>query len=181
MEEPDPQVVADAKSGDLRAFEVLVRKYQADVYRFALHLLSHRATAEDVTQETFVRAYRFLRRYRGDARFSTWLFSIARNCVQDEYRRAGRRARLVTRLEEREVTEPRLDTVTPLEVREALQSLPHDLLEPVVMIDIFGLSYREAARALGSPEGTVKSRVHRARERLADAMGSAEGDAADER
>lgn len=181
MEEPDPQVVADARSGDLDAFEMLVRKYQSDVYRFTMHLLHNNATAEDVTQETFVRAFRFLRRYRGEARFSTWLFSIARNCVQDEYRRAGRRGRLVTRLEENEMSDVYLETVTPVEIREALKTLPQDLLEPIVMIDIFGMSYREAGRALDTPEGTIKSRVHRARERLAGLLSSAEGDAADER
>lgn len=180
MEEPDPQLVAGARSGDLRCFETLVRRYQTPVFRFVLHLTADAATAEDITQETFVKAFRFLRRYRGDSRFTTWLFSIARNCVQDEYRRATRRGRLAARLEEREVEHQPLERVTPLEVREALQTLPHELLEPIVMIDIFGVSYSEAAATIGAPEGTIKSRVHRARERLATLLGPLGEEAADE-
>lgn len=181
MEEPDPQLIAAARSGDLGAFETLVRRYQAAVYRFVLHLTADPHVSEDVTQETFVKAFRFLRRYRGDARFTTWLLAIARNCVQDEYRRAGRRGRLTARLEERDVTYQPLEGISQVEVRDALQTLPHELLEPIVMIDIFGLSYAEAAGAIGAPEGTIKSRVHRARERLASLLGPLDEEAADER
>lgn len=171
MDEPDPHVVAAARGGDLRAFEGLVRRYQGDVFRFCLHLVSDRSLAEDVTQETFIRAHRFLPRYRGDSRFSTWLFSIARNCVQDEFRRAGRRASLVQKIERRASLQQAPDETSAPEVREALATLPRELLEPVVMIDIFGFSYREVSAITGTPEGTVKSRVHRARERLIAALG----------
>lgn len=171
MEEPDPHVVAAARGGDLRAFESLVRRYQSDVFRFCLHLVSDRSLAEDVTQDTFIRAYRFLKRYRGDSRFSTWLFSIARNCVQDEFRRAGRRARLVQKMEVHSETEPAADRTSRPEVTEALATLPRELLEPVVMIDVFGFSYREVSTITGVAEGTIKSRVHRGRERLVALLG----------
>ncbi len=180
MEEPDPHVVRAAKAGDLVAFESLVRRYQADVYRFTLHLIRDGTAAEEITQDTFVRAYRSLGRYRGDSRFSTWLFSIARNCVRDEFRRSARQARLTKRLEAGERSEPRVEATTAPEIHEALAALPRELLEPVVMIDMFGLSYREVSKATGVSEGTIKSRMHRARQQLADMLGPDAKDGADE-
>lgn len=180
MDEPDPHVVAAARGGDLDAFEGLVRRYQGDVFRFCLHLVSDRSLAEDVTQDTFIRAYRFLKRYRGDSRFSTWLFSIARNCAQDEFRRAERRARLVHKIETKRPSEDARDETSAPEVREALATLPRDLLEPIVMIDVFGFSYREVAAITSTPEGTVKSRVHRGRERLLELLGPQREEDADE-
>lgn len=180
MEEPDPHVIKAARAGDLKAFESLVRHYQGDVYRFVLHLTADPSIAEDVTQDAFVRAYRFLKRYRGDSRFSTWLFSIARNCVQDEYRRAGRRARLAQSLEAHELPQTRADSSSDIEVREALATLPRELVESVVIIDVFGFSYREASLLTGTPEGTLKSRAHRARERLVSILGQRSEGQADE-
>lgn len=174
MEEPDPQVVAAARSGDLDAFATLIRRYQPDVFRFVVHLARDPTIAEDITQETFVRVFRSLHRYRGEARFTTWLFSIARNCALDEARRGGRRRRLEQHLYEREVPEV-AESSTAVEVKEALASLPLELLEPVVMVDVFGLSYQEVARIVGVAEGTVKSRIHRGRQQLiAFLSGSAE-------
>lgn len=169
MEEPDPQVVAAARRGDVAAFEILVRRYQGDVWRLAVHLLHDDSLADDVTQEAFVRAFRFLPRYRGEAKFSTWLFTIARNCANDEMRRSGRRKNLQGRLDQ-ERPRPPADESVALEVREALAALPMDLREPVVLIDMFGASYAEVAGILGAPVGTVKSRVHRARSTLARSL-----------
>lgn len=168
MHEPDPSVVADARAGDTAAFEELVRGCQADVRRLCLHLLRDEALAEDATQDAFVRAFRFLHRYRGDARFSTWLLSIARNCALDELRRARRRARLIEG-ERPEIV--RGDHGRSLEVREALAELSLELREPIVLIDVLGMSYRDVSRVLKVAEGTVKSRVHRGREMLVRALG----------
>lgn len=165
MDEPDPGLVGAASSGDIGAFEDLVRLYQGHVWRLALHLLHDPDLASDATQEAFVRAYRFLPRYRGESRFSTWLFSIARNCALDEARKAARRKRITDRAEAEPLPASK-DLGVGVEVREALSSLPLDLREPVVMIDMFGISYKEVAAILKMPEGTVKSRVHRARELL---------------
>ena len=180
MEEPDPHVVRAAKAGDLEAFESLVRRYQGDVYRFVLHLARDPSAAEDITQDAFVRAYRFLKRYRGDSRFSTWLFSIARNCVYDEFRRATRRVRLNASLDAHDVVEERADQTAALEVRDALATLPEELRESVVIIDMFGFSYREASQVTGTPEGTLKSRAHRGRERLLSILGPQAEERADE-
>ncbi len=175
MDEPDPQVVGAARSGDLHAFEELVRRYQGHVWRLALHLLHDPDLASDATQEAFVRAYRFLPRYRGESRFSTWLFSIARNCALDEGRKASRRRRISDRAEA-EPLAPSRDLGVAIEVREALSSLPLDLREPVVMIDMFGISYKEVAAILKAPEGTIKSRVHRARELLVRSLSPRSGE-----
>ena len=168
MDEPQPQVVAAARAGDLDAFGQLVRRYQGDVWRLSYRLVHNRTAADDVTQDAFVRAYRFLPRYRGDSKFSTWLFSITRNCAVDELRRSERRRRLAGELESHAATSS--DHGTRLEVAEALASLPRGLREPVVLIDMFGVSYAEVAEMLEVPLGTVKSRVHRARELLAIAL-----------
>jgi RNA polymerase sigma-70 factor, ECF subfamily len=166
VDEPDPQVVLAAQSGDLGAFEILVRRYQGDVWRMSFQLLRDEHLADDIAQDTFVRAFRFMRRYRAESKFSTWLFSIARNCAMDELRRSARRTRLARRVES-EPQPPGRAEGTAVEVREALGGLPIGLREPIVLIDMFGMSYREVAAVMSIPEGTVKSRVHRGREELA--------------
>lgn len=169
VEEPDPQVVRAAQSGDAVAFERLVRSYQGEIWRLAWHLVRDESLADDITQDAFVRAYRFLPRYRGEAKFSTWLFTITRNCALDELRRAGRRRSLSHRLD-REPPRAHADHSVGIEVREAVALLPIDLREPIVLIDMFGVSYAEVSAVLGVPVGTIKSRVHRARETLAGAL-----------
>jgi RNA polymerase sigma-70 factor (ECF subfamily) len=164
--EPDPQVVRAARGGDAGAFESLVRFYQAQVWRLCFHLLHDETLADDVTQEALVKAYRFLPNYRGESKFSTWLYSITRNCALDELRRAGRRHELLTQLGHEPGPQAR-DHSVRIEVREAIAALPLELREAVVLIDMFGTSYSEASTILGVPLGTVKSRVHRARLALA--------------
>lgn len=175
MDEPDPQILSSARRGDTRAFEVLVRSYQADVWRLCLHITGNPAMADDVTQDAFVRIFRFLPRYRGDSKFSTWTFAIARNCALDELRRSKRRQALAERAHmQREVEHP--EQTSSVEVQDAITSLPLDLRESVVLIDMLGESYRDAARILDIPEGTVKSRVHRARLQLAIVLGDKEAE-----
>ena len=87
MQEPEPETIGRAQAGDLRAFESIVRAYEADVWRFAYHLTRNSSLAEDVAQEAFFRAYRGIRSFRGSARFSSWLMRIVRNCAIDAYRK----------------------------------------------------------------------------------------------
>jgi RNA polymerase sigma-70 factor (ECF subfamily) len=166
VREPEPDVVRRARAGDLDAFEELVRAHQADVYRLALHLVRDRETAEDVTQEAFVHAFRSLPRFRGTAKFSTWLYRITRNSAVDAIRRRERRRRL-----ERESTEdlPVPDPSLRAALSAAIDGLPIDLREAFTVIEVFGLSYREASSVLSVLPGTLKSRMHRARRML---MGS---------
>jgi RNA polymerase sigma-70 factor (ECF subfamily) len=164
--------VRRARGGDLAAFEDLVRAHQADVYRLALHFVRDAPTAEDVTQEAFVHAYRSLRRFRGGSKFSTWLFRITRNCAIDAIRRRERRKAYEHAAERTEVSveEPSLRVA----LEDAIDSLPPELREPFVLIEVFGLSYDEAAAVLRAPTGTLKSRMHRARRALMDALGGEE-------
>jgi RNA polymerase sigma-70 factor, ECF subfamily len=167
VHDPDPRTLARAREGDLDAFEELVRTYQADVYRFACHLTRDRAVAEDVTQEAFIRAFRFLHTFRGDCRFSSWLMRIARNCGMDALRSRTHRA-------EREQAGPPpvaiADPVAHAELAAALRAISGDHREPFLLIEVFGLSYQEAADVLQLKVGTVKSRMHRARRALCEAL-----------
>ena len=163
MEEPDPVLVRAAAAGDLDAFDALVRLYQQPVWRFLCHLVRDPALAEDLAQETFLRAYRNLRGFAHQSRFSTWLFQIARNAGIDALRRRERDSRLLT------VVPPPRDGSSPemgAELEAGLASLSPKLREAVLVIEVLGYRYREAAVILGVPEGTVKSRVHAAREQL---------------
>jgi RNA polymerase sigma-70 factor (ECF subfamily) len=161
VEEPDPAVVLAAKAGDLRAFEVLMRAYQAPVWRFLRHLLADAELAEDTTQETFVRVHRGLRSFDGRSRFSTWVFQVARNAGIDALRARARRERLVLS-DPAEVASPEASH----ELEAALSSLDVELREAILVVEVLGLTYAEAAALVGVPAGTLKSRVHRARERL---------------
>jgi RNA polymerase sigma-70 factor, ECF subfamily len=167
--EPEPDLVAAARAGELRAFEELVRRYQADVWRLCFHLLHDETLSDDVTQDVFVRLYRFLPSFRLDSKFSTWVLSIARNSAMDELRRLARRKRLAQRIEAHTIQRT-LDETVRVEIREAVAELPIELREPLVLIDMFGLPYRETARVMRAPVGTIKSRVHRARELLAQKL-----------
>lgn len=172
MREPEPQIVGRAKRGDPAAFEELVRACQGDVYRLALHLVRNPALAEDVTQEAFLHAYSSLRRFRGQSSFSTWLYRITRNCAVDAIRRSARQRRLTQELTP---PSPIPDPSLRAAISSAIDSLPSDLREAFVLIEVFGLSYREAATVLGVVAGTLKSRMHRTRRLLVEALGDEEG------
>jgi RNA polymerase sigma factor (sigma-70 family) len=168
VQDPDPRTVARAQQGDLGAFEDLVRTYQADVFRFAWHLTRDRTMAEDVTQDAFLRVYRFFGSYRGDSRFSSWLFRIARNCAMDAMRR--QRSHVARHEQERPPVGYWTDPVARAELDAALSAVSDDHREPFLLIEVFGLSYQEAADVLGLRVGTVKSRMHRARAALCRAL-----------
>ena len=163
MDEPDPGLVRAAQAGDLRAFEALIRSCQAPVWRFLRHFLGDATLAEDVTQETFMRVHAHLDRFDGRARFTTWVFQIARNAGIDAARSRDRRSRLSDRaVPPAPAPSPELS----LELTAALASLKPELREALLSVELLGLSYVEAGELLGVPAGTVKSRVFRARERV---------------
>jgi len=165
MRDPDPRTVQQARAGDLRAFEELVRLYQAEVFRFAWHLTRDRTLAEDVTQDTFLRAFRFIHGYRGGQRFGSWLFTIARNCSMDALRKRGTVA-------EHDARETRVtpDASTRAELDAALAAVSAEHRDAFLLVEVFGLSYQEAADVLGVAVGTVKSRMFRARRALCAAI-----------
>ena len=142
------------------------------MYRLALRLVRDRPTAEDVTQEAFIHAYRSLGRFRGGSKFSTWLFRIARNCAVDAIRRRERQRRRDHAAAPE--PEPEVDPSLRASIDNAIEGLPPELREAFVLIEVIGLSYREAGVVLGVLTGTLKSRMHRARRLLVTALEEAD-------
>ncbi len=165
MQETDPALIRAAIGGDLDAFEQIVRGYQQPVWRYLRRLLGDAAAAEDVAQETFLRVFRRLPTYAFHAKFSTWVFQVARNAGIDELRARERRARLVAAMHPVPAATSG-PAVARAELEAALASLPLDLREALLLVEVLGLRYAEAATVLAVPEGTVKSRVFAARVRM---------------
>lgn len=163
VDEPDPRLIRAAAGGDHDAFSDLVRAWQLPVVRYLERLLGDRAAAEDVAQEAFLRCYVHLGRYTFKGKFSTWLMSIAHNAGIDAVRKRARGERATARLPP---PRPSSDPAMRVELAEALAQLPVKLRSAILLVEVTGLRYREAADVLGVPEGTVKSRVSHARERL---------------
>lgn len=178
-------LIRSAQKGDLDSFNRLVLAYQELVYNQAYRVMGEYSAAEDATQEAFISAYRNLRSYRGGS-FRAWLLRIVTNACYDELRRRKRRPS--TPLEpldaDNEVIESpywMVDTgASPEEVSEqvelnqaiqhCLQGLPEDFRLAVILVDMQGFDYQEAAEAMGKPVGTVKSRLSRARMRLRECL-----------
>ncbi len=166
--------VANAKAGDPAAFEALVRATNADTYTLAYRLTGNEEDARDVVQETYLRAYKGLARFRGDAQFTTWLYRITANCASTHLgrRRKHRHDELdetVTIVDERAEHDPtlRADTGELREqLKEALQDLPPKLRSVVVLRDIYDLPHEAIAKELGITETAAKVRLHRARKKL---------------
>lgn len=170
-------LVRAARHGDREAFMRLVRLHQAGVRAFARGLLADRTLAEDVAQEAFLRAWRGLGAFRGDAAFATWLYTIVRRVALDEVRRPALRTvpvEEVPGLADRRVADP----VLRGDLERALGALEPAQREAFLLVVVLGLSYQEAGGITGSPAGTVASRVFRARTRLAAALSVREEDPA---
>jgi RNA polymerase sigma-70 factor (ECF subfamily) len=150
-----------ARDGDRFALGAFVRRSQADVWRYCAHLAG-RAQADDLTQETFVRALRALSAFRGDASARTWLLTIARNTVADAIRRERRR-RTFERVTSEPVEPVADDVPARAEVRALLVALEPDRRAAFVLTQLLGLTYAEAAAVCGCEIGTIRSRVSRAR------------------
>jgi len=180
--EIDQQLVERAQSGDKRAFELLVIKYQRKVERLLSRIIRDHAEIEDVSQEAFIKAYRALGNFRGDSAFYTWLYRIAINTAKNYLISQGRRAPTSTHYdaEEAEVFEEASalrDIATPDSVlmskqigeivNRTIDALPDELRTAITLREIEGLSYEEIAQIMDCPIGTVRSRIFRAREAVA--------------
>jgi len=167
MQSPDPATIRSAADGDIVAFTSIMRACQPHVWRFVRHLVGDDDLATDLTQETFVRVHRSIAGFRHDANFATWLLRIARNLVIDEQRRASRRVpvRPIDDAASIAGTEP--DPGFHAELHAALATLTVEQREAILLVEVTGLRYREAAEVLDVAEGTVKSRVFTARASLA--------------
>jgi RNA polymerase sigma-70 factor (ECF subfamily) len=165
----------DARDGDRAALLHAVRSSQADVWRLCSHLVGAEL-ADDVTQDTFVRAWRALPAFRGDSSARTWLLAIARRACADELRRVTRRRRLLERAGARGgVAATGVDDGAGAHaVRALVEGLPADQRDAFVLTQVVGCSYDEAAEICGVPIGTIRSRVARARERLVERLRAAD-------
>jgi RNA polymerase sigma-70 factor, ECF subfamily len=168
-------LVRAARNGDREAFMQLVRAHQAGVRAFAHGLLGDRMLAEDIAQEAFLRAWRGLGAFRGDAAFATWLYAIARRAALDQLRRPALRTVPVDQAAA--LADGRAgDPVLRGDLERALQALEPVQREAFLLVVVLGLSYQEAGGLMGCPAGTVASRVFRARTRLAAALSVREED-----
>ena len=186
---PEHVLIARLRRGDAAAFELLVRTHQDRVYDFCVRMLSDREEAFDLTQEIFISVHRNLEKFRADAKLTTWIYRIARNHCLNRLKHLKRRGRGVTdeygELNELSITQSMGGSEAPDEnllrkksrelVHKAIEQLDEEQRALVVLRDVEGLSYEEIMEITELPEGTVKSRLHRAREKLAGILERLEG------
>ncbi len=176
----DEDLVRRSVQGEREAFDVLVEKYYKKIYSLCYRFVGDSEEAGDLTQEIFTAAYQNLKKFRGDAKFSTWLFQIATNRGKNKFKYLKRRGYFAGRVhsendDDRDSGQRIIpDTSTNPEtllashqmqkiVQDAINELDPDHKEIVILRDIEGFSYEEIAKILNLPEGTTKSRLHRAR------------------
>jgi RNA polymerase sigma-70 factor (ECF subfamily) len=176
----DAHLVSRALEGELPAFERLVSRYQNKIVGYAARMLSDTDEAEDVAQEVFIKAYRSLDSFRGDAMFSTWLYRITTNLCIDRLRAKKRRPQQAYSLDEpydkeddkggREIADFSAEPTREVEreelrrrVREVMAEMPEKMRTILIMCDMQGMAYEEIAKVLDCPLGTVKSRLFHAR------------------
>lgn len=176
--DPDRALVAEAAAGGREAFDELVSRHQARIFNLARALVGDDGEADDLAQETFIRAWRALGRFRGDSAFRTWLYRVAINVIRSHLAARSRRRAvwgwwrhdtpggMRTALDVADATDMERDAMRRELIDRALAALPPDLRMAVTLRDVEGLEYREIADALGVPIGTVMSRISRARARL---------------
>lgn len=175
IEDPDEGLVEAARDErDERAMQTLYRKHADAVYAYALRATHSRDLADEVTQETFVRAFRALSRFEGRSTFRTWLFSIAVNRVRTHTR--SRRHFEDLEVAERTLAAPEAASSPWLreQLERALDGLPEGYREVVLMHDVLGMGHEEIAQARRCAVGTSKSQLHKARARLRGLLGAAD-------
>lgn len=183
--EIDQELVTRAQKGDKRAFELLVEKYHRKLARLLARLIRDPAEVEDVTQEAFIKAYRALPAFRGDSAFYTWLYRIGVNTAKNYLMAMGRRAPTSTEVEAEEAEsydegEQLRDINTPeslllskeiaATVNATIDALPEELRKAIQLRELEGMTYEEIAEIMDCPIGTVRSRIFRAREAIAERL-----------
>jgi RNA polymerase sigma-70 factor (ECF subfamily) len=183
--EIDQKLVERAQRGDKHAFELLVSKYQRKLARLLSRFIRDSTEVEDVTQEAFIKAYRALPSFRGDSAFYTWLYRIGINTAKNYLVALGRRAPTTTDIDSEEAEgfedgEQLRDLNTPENemmsrqvaetVNQTLEELPEELRTAITLREIEGLSYEDIANIMNCPIGTVRSRIFRAREAIAERL-----------
>jgi RNA polymerase sigma-70 factor (ECF subfamily) len=178
------ELVAAARAGDHEAFEAIVRATYADTYTLAYRLTGDEEDARDVVQESYLRAYRGLKRFRGDAQFTTWLYRITANCASTQLGRRNRH-RHDELLDDAPLADldpdhdPQARTegaATRDRLTAALRDLPPRLRAVVVLRDVYDLPHEAIAAELGISESAAKVRLHRARKKLREHLFPLRGD-----
>jgi len=181
----DAMLVERAVSGDQKAFELLVIKYQRRIQRLIGRMVRDVDLVEDIAQETFIRAYRALAQFRGEAQFYTWLYRIAVNTAKKalmELKRDPTVSENSFKSSDDDETSPLENELTSSETPEAvlagkeiaqmvnaaMEALPEELRQAITLREIEGLSYEEISEAMNCPIGTVRSRIFRAREAISE-------------
>lgn len=181
----DQALVERAQAGDQKAFGLLVDKYQRKLGRLLSRMVRDQAEVEDVVQESFIKAYRALPNFRGDSAFYTWLYRIGINTAKNYLVSMGRRPQVLNdvELEDAENFEdgdelrtmetPESEMMTKeiaRTVNDTVEGLPEELRTAITLREMEGLSYEEIATIMGCPIGTVRSRIFRARETIAEKL-----------
>lgn len=192
----DAELVSRVQAGDKKAFDLLVTKYQRKIMRLLSRMIRNPSEIEDVAQEAFIKAYRALPQFRGDSAFYTWLYRIAINTARN-WLAANKRAPITPSGFENEEGETfsESDVLTDGSnpesemasrqiaetVNKAINDLPEELRNAIVMREIDGMTYEDIAESMNCPIGTVRSRIFRAREAIALRLRPLLGDTGDRR
>ena len=174
---PEAQLVTGAQSGDARSFELLFDLYYNMIHAFAYRVCLVETEADDIAQETFIRAARGISSYRGAASFKNWLYRIAHNALVDWGRQAARRRDKQDQFAAELESRAQARTPDYTNVHSALKQLSPDLREAVALVYFEEMNHRDAADAMGCAETTISWRVFRAKSALKKLLGSKKGEA----
>lgn len=174
--EQDNELIERTLNGETQAFNLLVRRWERQIYSLAFRMLGREEEAYDISQETFMSAYRNLSKFRGEAKFSSWLYRIALNCCHTRLRNRGGKDLSLEQQFEDQGFEPATDAEALDEtlqkdqiagmVKRALAGLPAEMRQVIIMKEYQGLKFHEIAEILNIPVSTVKTRVYTGLEQL---------------
>ena len=181
----DQKLVEKAQRGDKKAFGMLVEKYQRRLNRLLSRMVRDQSEIEDIVQDSFIKAYRAINNFRGDSAFYTWLYRIGINTAKNHLVKLGKRPKAMNEVEIEEIEnfedapdlrshETPESTMMSSEivasVNQTIEALPDELKEAISLREMDGLSYEEISDLMNCPIGTVRSRIFRAREAIAEKL-----------
>ncbi len=178
------ELIIKSQNGDINSFEILIENYQKYAFNIAYKMMHNYDDANDVTQEAFIKVFQYIKNFKRDSSFSTWLYRIVINTCKDEFKKRNK-IQTISIDEEDSYKEVKDDSKTPDEILEsvemretidrAINSLSSNYKEIIILRDIKELSYKEISEQLELPIGTIKSRICRARIELRNTLRKEEG------